>query len=195
MVDMERCVPSPLTSFFGLGGEQRFRGEIARVTATAGASGAWLDELGQPLHELVPYDCAVLAAWDEAAGRYTPVLVDGDTAALSAYLRTDTAVDELRLLSTTRNAWPVVLHRAAVGLARTAGWRDHLGPAGFHDGLVVGLFTEGGRHVGLLALLTYRPQVVTVTAAALLHGVNALLASALEAAPDEARTVGPPPCG
>lgn len=180
MVDVERRVPEPVTSFFGLGGEQRFRWEIARVTASAGVSTSWLDGLKRPLHELVPYDCAVLAHWDPETGRYRPVLEDGDTAVLSAYLRSGTAVTELQRLGLHRIAWPMVVHRVGVTLAGTTAWQDHLWPAGFRDGLGVGLFTEEGRHVGLLALLTYRQQVVTVTAAALLHGVNALLGSAVD---------------
>jgi len=172
MVDVERRVPEPATSFFGLGGEQRFRCEIARVTASAGVSTSWLDGLKRPLRELVPYDCAVLAGWDPAARRYVPVLQDGDTRALTAYLRT--------WLGFYRIAWPMVVHRVGITLAGTSAWRDHLWPAGFRDGLGVGLFTEDGRHAGFLSLLTYRPQVVTVTAAALLHGVNALLGSALD---------------
>ncbi|GAA1430566.1 hypothetical protein GCM10009616_15470 [Microlunatus lacustris] len=195
MVEAERRVPEPVTSIFGLGGEQRFRCEIARVTASAGVSTSWLDGLKPPLHGLVPYDCAVLARWDTATERYLPVLEDGDTEALTRYLRTSTAAAELQRLGFYRIAWPMVVHRVGVTLAGTSAWRDHLWPAGFRDGLGVGLFTENGRHVGFLSLLTYRSQVVTVTAAALLHGVNALLGSALECSPRDEQDGRPGPPG
>ena len=60
------------------------------------------------------------------------------------------------------------------------GWSTYLAPAGFRDGLGVGLATATGRHVGYLTLMSYRPASALAVAAALLHGVNALVADAVE---------------
>jgi hypothetical protein len=180
MVDVTTGSTSPSESFLGLGGEQRFRAEIQRVTASAGCSDAWLEDLKRPLRRLYPYDSAWIVRRDPGTERYVPVLADGDTAALTAYLATGRAGAELQLLGFSRAGWPLVVHRVAASLARTSAWRDHLTPAGFRDGLGAGLFTGDGRHVGFLSLLTYRPHTVTATAAALLHTVNPLLGSALE---------------
>ena len=60
------------------------------------------------------------------------------------------------------------------------GWRTSLAPAGFRDGLGVGLLTTGGRHVGFLTLLTYRPAQALAVAAAMLHAANPLIADAVE---------------
>ena len=67
-----------------------------------------------------------------------------------------------------------------VELAGLRGWTTYLAPAGFRDGLGVGLLTGDGRHVGYLTLLTYRPGVARAVAAGLLHAVNPLLGDAVE---------------
>lgn len=178
MVDAAR--PASSKSFFGLGGEDRFRAEIERVTASAGTSDSWTEELKPTLRRLVPYDCAVLVRRNAESHRYAPVLVDGDAEAALAYLTSEVADAELQRLGLYRLGWPMVAHRVAPMLAETVAWRDYLLPAGFRDGLGVGLFAADGHYTGLLCLLTYRPHVVTATAAGLLHGVNALLGSALD---------------
>lgn len=180
MVDVDAPRPGPATSFFGLGGEQRFRSEVERVTAAAGASDRWIDDLKPVLRRLLPYDCAVLVRWDAETQRYAPVLLDGDTEAALAYFTSEGAGAELRGLGPYRSGWPMVAHRVAVMLAETTVWRDYLSPAGFRDGLGVGLFSDDGRYLGLLCLLTYRPLSVTATAAALVHTVNPLLGAALD---------------
>jgi hypothetical protein len=180
MVDVATGPASPLESFLGLGGEQRFRAEIQRVTASAGCCQDWLQDLKRPLRQLYPYDSAWVAWCDPDAQRYVPVLEDGETEALRAYFATERAAPELQQLGFFRAGWPKVVHRDAVTLARTSAWRDHLTPAGFRDGLGSGLFAPDGRHIGFLSLLTYRPHTVTATVAALLHTVGPLLGSALD---------------
>lgn len=180
MTDVDGHRADPATSFYGLGGEQRFRRVIETVTASADTSDRWIDDLKPVLRRLVPYDCAVLVRWDAETQRYAPVLLDGDTAAALAYFTSEEADAELRRMGLYRLGWPMVAHRVGVMLAETMAWRDYLAPAGFRDGLGVGLFSREGRYLGLLCLLTYRPLSVTATAAALLHTVNPLLGSALD---------------
>ena len=81
MADVDAPHADPATSFYGLGGEQRFRRVIERVTASADTSDRWIDDLKPVLRRLVPYDCAVLVRWDAETQRYAPVLLEGDTAA------------------------------------------------------------------------------------------------------------------
>lgn len=180
MVDVDTGSPRPPTSFLGLGGEQRFRTEIQRVTAGAGSSCAWLEELKQPLRRLYPYDSAWIGWCDPDAERYVPVLEDGETGVLQTFFSAAGSGRELEQLGFLRAGWPMVVHRSVPALARTTAWRDHLTPAGFRDGLGAGLFAPDGRHVGFLSLLTYRSHTVTATAAALLHAVTPLLGAALD---------------
>ena len=180
MADVYPQFPTSSASFVGIGGERRFGVEIERVTASAGTSDTWLEDLKRPLHQLLAYDSAWMGWRDPETQRYLPVLRDGQNEAMCAYFSTEAAACELERLGFYRAGWPMVVHRAAATLAETSAWRDYLSPAGFRDGLWAGLFSDDGRQIGFLSLLTYRPHAVTVTAAALLHTATPLLGSALD---------------
>jgi hypothetical protein len=176
--DEDGRVGSP-PSFFGLGGEQRFRAEIARVTADADASGRWVQGLGPLLRQLVDYDAVWLGRFDLASGRYLPLLEDGDVLPLRRLFASDVAADDVRRLGFRQPGWPMLGHAILDQLNELQGWRTYLAPAGFRDGLGVGLLTSDGRHVGYLTLLTYEPGSALAIAAALLHAVNPLIADAV----------------
>ena len=182
MVDDHLAATSPTspTSFFGLGGERRFRLEVARVTAGADATGRWLDELKPLLRQLLDYDAAWLGRYDAVTGRYIPLLADGHAEPLHRLFASDLAASDARQLGFRQPGWPRLAHTITAELAGLRGWSTYLAPAGFRDGLGVGLRTERGRHVGFLTLLTYRPDVARAVAAALLHAVTPLLADAVE---------------
>lgn len=167
-------------SYFGLGGERRFRAEVARITARADATGRWLEDLLPLLRQLLDYDAAWLGRWDAGTARYLPLLADGDVEPLHRLFATDVAAADVRRLGFRQPGWPRLGHTILAELAALEGWSTYLAPAGFRDGLGVGLQTGAGRHVGYLTLLTYRPGVARAVAAALLHTVNPLLADAVE---------------
>lgn len=172
--------PTARTSFSGVGGEQRLRAEMREIAT----SGDRLEQKGaallDPLHRLLRYDAAWIALRDSVTGRHVPLVEDGSTASLRAYASTDEADAEVQRLGLHRFGWPVPAHRLPVPLEETLGWGEYFLPAGFRDGLAVGLFTEDGRHLGYLTLLTSRLNEVTATAAALLHSVNSLIAAAVD---------------
>ncbi|GAB2582464.1 hypothetical protein [Microlunatus antarcticus] len=180
MVADDPTQAGPLPSFSGLGGEQRFRTEVARATAGVDASGRWLVALPPLLRRLVDYDALWLGRLDDASGRYLPLIEDGAAESLHRLFADDVGAADVRRLGLRRPGWPMLGHRIAAQLAGLQGWRDYLAPAGFHDGLGVGLMTADDRHVGYLTLLTYRRETATAMAAALLHAVNPLLAGAVD---------------
>ena len=143
------------------------------------------------LHRVARYDAAWIALRDPRTGRHVPVLEDGPTASVRAYHATDEADAEAQRFGLHRAGWPLPAHRLPVPLEETFAWGEHLLPAGFRDGLAVGLFTEEGRHVGYLSLLTGQPRSVTAVTAALLHSVNSLVAAAVEGMPALAPTAAP----
>jgi hypothetical protein len=171
-----------LSSYCQLDGEQRFRAEIARITAAADVTGRWLAALQPLLRHLVDYDAAWLGRFDVDSGRYLALLEDGDVEPLRLLFADDVAAADIKRLGFLRGGWPRLGHKILPLLAQMPGWVVYLAPAGFRDGLGVGLVTEDGRHMGYLTLLTYRSEVVTATAAALLHAATPLIAEAVERA-------------
>ena len=178
VVDDEHGGSQP--SFFGLGGEQRFRAEVTAVAAGADATGRWLKALRPLLRALVDDDAAWLGRFDAVSGRYLPLLEDGDVEPLRQLFASDVAAADIQQLRFRRPGWPMLGHKILPQLGELRGWSTHLAPAGFHDGLGVGLLTEDRRRVGYLTLLTYRPEAAPAVAAALLHAVNPLIADAVD---------------
>jgi hypothetical protein len=178
--DTDNPSGGPPPSFAGLGGEQRFRAEVARITAGADATGRWLEDLRPSLRQLVDYDAAWIGRFDVGCGRYLPLLEDGDAEPLRRLFASEVAAAEVQQLGFRQPGWPMLGHKIMPRLAQLRGWNTYLAPAGFRDGLGVGLLTRDGRHVGYLTLLTYEPGVALAMAAALLHGVTPLIADAVD---------------
>ena len=115
------------TSFFGLGGEQRFRTEVARITAGADATGRWLEELKPLLRQLLAYDAAWLGRWDAGTARYLPLLADGDAEPLHRLFASDVAAADVRQLGFRQPGWPRLGHTILAELAALRGgpptWR------------------------------------------------------------------------
>jgi hypothetical protein len=169
-----------LPSSYGPGGEQRFRAEVVRISAGADVSGRWLEELVPLLRQLLAYDAAWLGRFDTVTGHYLPLLEDGDVEPLRRLFASDVAASDIKQLGFRQPGWPRLGHTILDQLAGLRGWSTYLAPAGFRDGLGVGLTTAAGRHVGYLTLLTYEPDVARAVAAALLHAVNPSVADAVE---------------
>ena len=180
MVDDDIQGARSLPSFRGLSGEEDFRRCVAGITADAGPTGRWLQVLAPVLRQLVDYDAAWLGRWDVVARRYLPLLEDGDVEPLRELFASDVAASDIEQLGFLQPGWPKLGHMILPLLTQLRGWNEHLAPAGFRDGIGVGLRTSDGRHVGYLTLLTYRAGLVPATAAALLHGVNSLIGDALD---------------
>lgn len=180
MVIDDHSPSGSMPSFSGLGGEQRFRAEVAKITVGADTTGRWLQALRPLLRKLVDYDAAWLGRFDVASGRYLPLLEDGDVEPLRQLFAGDVAAADIAQLGFRRPGWPMLGHRILPRLRELRGFSTYLAPAGFQDGLGVGLLTGDGRHVGYLTLLTYKPDAVLAVSAALLHAVNPLIADAVE---------------
>lgn len=180
MVDDDRQGAHPLPPFRGLSGEEDFRARIAGITAEVDPRGEWVRALAPVLRQLIDYDAVWLGRWDVAARRYRPLLEDGDVEPLRALFASDVAASDIAQLGFLQPGWPLLGHMILPLLGNLRGWKEHLAPAGFRDGVGVGLRTSDGRHVGYLTLLTYRADRVPATAAALLHGVNSLVGDAVD---------------
>lgn len=147
----------------------------------------------EALRLVVPYDCAELSTWNPAEGRHAALASVGYDARLLDWLNGSDRVSELDEIDVRTSGEPVRLsHLPAHGLtARTV--TEFLLPAGFREGLTIGLRTADDRYVGVLDVSSCdarHPSERAVEAIRLLSGTLAnvvdharsvrLLASMLE---------------
>jgi hypothetical protein len=162
------------------------RSEIAGIAASAGSIEERAQSLLAPLRRAMPYAAAWIAVRDPETGVHRPVGTVGDTAPLERYFAHPAADAELQRLGLNRHQPPVQASRLPVPMAETVAWGDYLLPAGFQDGLAAALFTDDGRQVGFLCLLTDDPSQRTADYGELVGALCPLLSRALDRVPSMA---------
>jgi hypothetical protein len=160
--------------------------EVAAIAASAGSVEQRAQALLEPLRRVVPYAAAWIGIRDPETRRHRPVGWDGDTGALADYFALPDADDELEQLGLNRLRPPVCAHDLPLPLAEIRAWGDHLLPAGFRDGFALGLFTDDGRHVGFISVLSDDPAQRTTAHRGVVAGLRPLLARALDRLPSAA---------
>ncbi|MEU8612405.1 LuxR C-terminal-related transcriptional regulator [Actinoplanes sp. NPDC048791] len=159
--------------------------EISQIASAPGTveqrAGAVLDAL----HRLVPFQAAVIYLLDPDRRAAVPVVSRGYDRAVSEYLTSPANTEEIELLGLTRNHAALRLRDLPVPVERVRGWVEHLRPAGFREGLGVGLFTPEGRHLGILGLNTDTERHPTEAARDLI----AILAPSIAKAVDPTRSL------
>jgi DNA-binding NarL/FixJ family response regulator len=104
----------------------------------------------EALHLVVPYDCAELSSWNAVTGSHSALASVGYDTRLLDWLNGSDRVSEMDDIDVRTSGQPIRLSDLpARGLAaRTV--REFLLPAGFRDGLTIGLRAAHGRYVGVL---------------------------------------------
>lgn len=129
----------------------------------AGTGTEWATALLEVVRREVPFDGAFLAVADPPAHQYFSVTgLDLDAATLQ-FLSTPQFARDLEITGGDREVPPVSPSDLPFPAAELPTWADHLIPSGIHEGLGIGLFAAGGRHVGHLAVLfgsRQRPSAV-----------------------------------
>jgi hypothetical protein len=159
------------------------RAEMAQIAAAAGCVGQRADALLWSLRGVVPFDAAWIAARDPETRRHRRVGSDGDVGALARYFALPDADDEVEQLGLNRFRPPVTASTLPVPLAETRGWGEYLLPAGFVDGMAMALFTDDGRHLGLLCLLTGDAKHGPAPYVGLIDSLRPVIAHALDRLP------------
>lgn len=104
----------------------------------------------EALRLVVPYDCAELSSWNPLTGRHSALASVGYDARLLDWLNGSERVSEMDDIDVRTSGQPIRLSDLpARGLAaRTV--LEFLLPAGFRDGLTIGLRTADGSYAGVL---------------------------------------------
>jgi DNA-binding NarL/FixJ family response regulator len=90
------------------------------------------------------------------------------------------APEEIELLGLTRHHAAMRLRDLPVPAESVRGWVEYLRPAGFREGLAVGLFTPEGRHLGILGLNTDTDRHPTEAARDLIGSMAPTIAMAVD---------------
>jgi hypothetical protein len=143
--------------------------------------------LGQ-LGRTVAFDAGWLALRDPERRRHISLVTMGDAAPLREYFDRPDADEEVHRLGLNRFRPPMLASEIPIPLCEVRAWADHLLPAGFREGLAVGLFTAGGRHVGFLSLLSADPKRPSQADQTVVAAITAVIADGLDRTRDIAET-------
>jgi hypothetical protein len=157
--------------------------EVAAIADSAGSMEQRAQALLEPLRREVPYAAAWIAVRDPETRRHRPVAREGDTEPLARYFALPEADDELERLGLNRLRPPVRACDLPVPLPEIRAWGDYLLPAGFRDGVALALFSEDGRHVGFLSLLSDERAQRTAAYSDVVGRLRPLLARTLDRVP------------
>ena len=159
------------------------RAEMEHIAGSAGTIGKRADGLLACLHRAVPYAAGWIGVRDPETRVHRRVGSDGDVDALARFFSLPDADDEVEALGLNRRRPPVPASALGVPLAETRAWGEYLLPAGFNDGVAMTVFTDDGRHLGFLYLLSGDPDHRTGAYSGVLASLQSILAAALDRLP------------
>jgi DNA-binding CsgD family transcriptional regulator len=138
------------------------------------------------LRRLLPFEAARISVLHPDRHQLIPLATYRHDDPLRDYLATRTATEEMELLGLNRSNRPMCLRDLPVNPRQLHVWREHLWPAGYREGVSVGLFTRDGRHLGVLGLNTDTAAYPTDAARDIIGRVAQVIAHAL----DPLQTIG-----
>jgi len=159
------------------------RADVAEIAAQAGSIERRADALLERLRGVIPYAAGWIAVRDPETRTHSRVGSAGDTDALARYFALPEADDEVEALGLNRFQPPVPASTLPVPLPETRAWGEYLLPAGFNDGVAMALFTDDGRHLGFVSLLTDQSTARTTSYSEVLAALRPVLARALDRLP------------
>ena len=158
--------------------------EVAvEIGAVASAPGSLEERAEAVLHALgrvVPFQAAQIALVNPQGSEPVSLVVHGYGDAVRAYFNSATVVEEYELLGLDRSRPPMRLCDLPVAPAEVRGWAEYLAPAGYREGLAVGLHTPDGRYIGILGLNTDTLAHPTVAARDLIGMLAPVIAHAVD---------------
>jgi DNA-binding CsgD family transcriptional regulator len=128
--------------------------EIGRIASEAGRPEERANAILDSLRRLVPFQAGNIQLLDLRTGACVSLARRGYPAAVTAYIDSQANTEEVEFLGLTRDRRPMRVQDLPVQRDKIHGWVHYLRPAGFREGMAVGLFTADGRHLGVLGLNT-----------------------------------------
>ncbi|GAA0921049.1 hypothetical protein GCM10009558_104620 [Virgisporangium aurantiacum] len=154
--------------------------EVGEIASGRGDVRQRADAMLDSLRRLVPFQAAVINVLDPRHRVNVPVVSRGYDDATCGFITSRANTDEIELLALTRSRSAMRLSDLAVPREQIRGWAEYLQPAGFREGLGVGLFTSDGRHLGLLGMNTDTAAHPTEASRDLIGMLAPLIANAID---------------
>ncbi|MHA6793478.1 response regulator transcription factor [Pseudonocardia bannensis] len=154
--------------------------EVAGIAAAPASFEERAAALLGSLYPVVPFQAGWIALLDPERCRMVPLASPGYDDTARAYLTSPASVAEIELLGLDRARPPMRLRDFPVPPAEVRGWAEYLRPAGFREGLGVGLFAPDGRYLGQLTLNTESAANPTDAARDLIGTLAPMIAHAVD---------------
>jgi DNA-binding CsgD family transcriptional regulator len=154
--------------------------ELAGIAANPSSIEQRAEAVVDQLRRVVPFEAIRIGLLDPDGGAPVSLVSRGYDEAVNAYSNSPVVLEEFELLGTDRAGRPVCIRDLPVPPGEVRGWVEYLQPAGFREGLSVGLFAPDGRHVGILGLNTDTEAHPTEAARDLIGLLAPLIASAVD---------------
>jgi len=154
--------------------------EVGKIASEPASPQERAKALLEPLGRLIPFQAAAIYLFDLRRQLSMPILSRGYDAAVDRFITSRAAVDEIELLGLSEKHPPMRLRDLPVPSEKLQSWVELLEPAGFREGLSVGLFTADGRHLGILGVNTDTEEHPTEEARDLIGALAPLIANAVD---------------
>lgn len=154
--------------------------EIAQIAAAPARIQERVEALLEPLHRLVPFEGAVFRLLDPVPEEPVQLISRGYDATINEFFTSPIVTQEIELTGLTRQRAALRHADLPIPVEQLRGWMDYLRPAGFRDGLAVGLFNPHGGHLGVLGLHTDTLAHPTEAARDLLSVLAPTIATAID---------------
>jgi hypothetical protein len=151
--DGERWAVSVWGADLPAGGPRVVR-EVAGIALAPGSVEERAEACLESLRRMVPFQAGWIAPLDPERRQLVPLVSRGYDDPARAYFTSPASVAGIELLGLHRARPPMRLRDFPVPPADVRGWAEYLRPAGFREGLGVGLFAPDGRYLGQLTLNT-----------------------------------------
>jgi DNA-binding CsgD family transcriptional regulator len=153
---------------------------LAETAASAGSTSERAQALLEVLGRVVPFDGAWLALADPLGHGYHSLASVGLDVLTVEFLSGPLMAREIEITGTDREGPPLSPSDLPYPAEELPTWAECLVPAGMHETLAVGLFADGDRHVGFLALLSGSQQPPSAAARRRLGRLAPVLARGID---------------
>jgi DNA-binding CsgD family transcriptional regulator len=154
--------------------------EFAGLAAAPGAQGERAEALLALLQRVLHFDAGGIALLTPDVNLLVSPARFGYDEQVCDYLDGPSAIEDVERAGLRAMGGAVRLRDLPVPPSELVGWAEYLEPAGFRDGMAVGLCSPDGRYLGVLGLNTAAPDRMTVAARELLDLLTAPIAAGVD---------------